>query len=412
VSQTGRLAFTALFVYLLSFLLFAVACTGPEPEMASENRVKIPWTQSNKQGLTDDYKWTEISLQTLSNVRDLRGSSARFIMSPLISGSQMTGPQPRLRGFLNRSGAWVASDDLSLNLLTLYAHIEKLLQFDRKAGVGDLLQLPRTVGVQVRLLDDGVGNTDQGLLTDNALYSPKLDAFLFLPFKAESFPLIVNSGVIAHEHFHALFHHLLGQYIESKIPALGGHLVHDENTSFTRSFGLTPDPKGEKIGGDLEGRDLYHRQLLRGINEGLADVWGFLYSSDPIFVQRSRPEMHSRNLSLKAISKIASRQAFLQQSRFSIRNGRESNQFVYDYGSEIARSILQVAKIQTEISEDAKIKTAVRVLDLVRGLKTKILSLGTEDWLEPSVVIELAAKSAKDKAECGLWLERLDSSEK
>ena len=75
----------------------------------------------------------------------------------------------------------------------------------------------------------------------------------FVPYAEEQLPIPMNGGIIAHEHFHSYF-----------------------------SYGVLKKLGSQKI-------DPLQDYLLKSLNEGIADMWGWIYTGDPDFISMSLP---------------------------------------------------------------------------------------------------------------------------
>lgn len=390
-------------------MLLSVGCSLVATEMStnSGHRVLIPWSSDGQ------YKFEAISLNTLVSVSNLTGSAAMFMLSPSVVDSKLAGFQPRVRTFQDEQGLHIPTDSLSLNLLTLYAHIEKLQELDQAVGLGNLLPKPRIVGVEVR-----IPQRQRGRIENNALYSPQLDALLFVPYKGDNLPLAVNAGVVAHEHFHSLFNYMVLIPARAKIKTIKAAYVHETEESDLREI-FQDIPAGARVNRDsvtgaeavkksqvvdepsngpvgtgsetvsLADWEAYHVNLLRAMNEGLADVWGWIYSGDNIFVRRSIPFVErSRDLEISRPQKLMTMEDFRDATASARLTGSESAQ-AYRLGTTYARTLKNVfepglAKAGRSRTELAKV--IVKVMPL---LKDRIENLQEGEWLKPVVLMEL-----------------------
>ncbi len=282
----------------MHFFLFAGIATslltGCQPSVEDDRgqgtiQVQIPLTKSQ----TGEYELKNLTLDTLSDLRTLAGKAARFFLEPGISHGKLVGKSPEIQFIRNSSGVYIAKDSLSLQMLTLYAHFERLLKQDQTLGIDSVLTWPRQVAVDAKV-KPGTGSSE-----NNALYSGENDIFIFVPYRLEGLPLMVNGGVVAHEHFHAYFQKLFIDPIKSDYPSVVGLQLHQPQLE----TGI-PEDEIPHVEADLPAA--YHSVLLRGLNEGLADVWGWLYSGDVNFVRRSLPqEKSTRRLDLPVNSFVS-----------------------------------------------------------------------------------------------------------
>lgn len=398
-----------LILCLYASLMTACSFVATEQGTQSGQRVLIPWSTDGQ------YKFEAVPLNSLVNLSSLTGRSALFMLSPSVVDNRLAGFQPRVRTFRDGDGVYVPTDELSLHLLTLYAHIEKLQELDAAVGLGDLLPKPRIVGVEVR-----IPQRQRGQVENNALYSPQLDALLFVPYKGDDLPLTVNAGVVAHEHFHSLFNYIVLKPAKAKIKAVRAAQVHPgeekilrevfedipadtQVTDGTVSVGAT---RSGVVAGDLEsdpaviGREsvgledweVYHVNLLRAINEGLADVWGWIYSGDDIFVRRSIPLVQkTRDLELSGPQKLYTLETFRQMTLASSIAGDESVR-AYELGTIYARAVKNVFEPEMKKSGRTRMDLAKLTVRVLPKLKERIEGLDKSQWLKPGVLMELFAR--------------------
>ena len=161
-------------IAIFAALTVLVACTADTHEKNPDTvRVKLPWYSEGA-----GYSLQEVTVTTISDMVVLKGSMAHFLMSPGVDHGQLFGFEPRIRTMRTNDGTYIPEDFLSSQLLTLYAHFEKLANLDVLLGVN--LQIPnwphsRVVAVSVQTTDPRSGQVGR----DNAMYSGDYDAFYF-----------------------------------------------------------------------------------------------------------------------------------------------------------------------------------------------------------------------------------------
>ena len=383
-------------------------------------QVQLPWFDGNS------YSLQHVSLSTIKDMVTLRGSSARFLMAPGEANGQLVGVAPKIKTMRTNDGVYIPEDYLSVQLLSLYAHFEKLADLDKQLGLGQLISnWPRqeTVAVSVQVSDP---SGQMG--TDNAMYTGDYDAYLFLPYTRSDLPSSVNAGVIGHEHFHSLFYQKFIKASASKYPFSTQPASTRSDTAhpiaqILQSMGLPilmpteshidaksaeadqkTDQKTVVINfGNGQGvstlsaataRDQYHAFLLRSLNEGLADIWGWVYSGDTKFVQRSAPEFDSRNLNyVWRFSLTAS-----QISNLSLRTKMSANTpildpSIYQVGTVYANRLWQAVQVslltsgKTELQ--ARQELAQGIMRAIMKLQTEFIALDTNSNLDPIRPLEL-----------------------
>lgn len=305
------------------FFIFA-ACQGPQRDKYPDGQVqaKIPFYNS----LSKSYALQVVDLLSVENMVDFKGWAAKFFLAAKVHNNTINGLNPHLNTIRNRDGVYVASDELSLQLLTIYYHLENLAIFDEQVGAKDINTWPRNVAVQVNYIDPQMGR-----VLNNALYAGDLDALLLVPYTQGHLPVSVNAGILAHEHFHSLFHKAVMKPLAEKNTSA----LHADDNLIQSAFGIV---NTEKIkASDAQTKDEnYQSILLRGVNEGLADFWGWMYSKDENFVGRSVPIF-------EFVRRMDFSQSVMSDSCFekSIEKGLEM-QAAYDYGISLARNLRNI----------------------------------------------------------------------
>ena len=132
---------------------FLAACTADNHDKNPDTvQVKVPWM--NSEGT--QYSLQNVQVHTIKDMVALKGDSARFLMSPGANGHQLTGYSPKIRTMRTNDGTYIPEDYLSSQLLSLYAHFEKLGELDTAVGASQAIgNWPRqqTVAVSVQEVD-------------------------------------------------------------------------------------------------------------------------------------------------------------------------------------------------------------------------------------------------------------------
>ncbi|MFN7727587.1 MAG: hypothetical protein ACK5P7_00325 [Bdellovibrio sp.] len=388
---------------LLVAMLIACQDTSRQNRPSGSVTVKVPVYKN--QG----YKLGLVELTTLEDLIALRGAAARFFFSPAISGNPLVGVEPRIRTMRTQDGTYVATDAFSLQLLSLYSNFEGLMKLDEQVGIKALNTWPRSIAVNTRLVE-----ASRGQSRDNALYSGQLDAFLFVPYSQPDLPLSMNAGVIGHEHFHSFFFKLV-------LKPLGGVFSQASNAEahpakeIADLMGLTfRNDRGQT----LSEREMYHVTLFRGMNEGLADVWGYLYSGDQQFVSRSLRSEKVRDLDTQA-EQVPSASHWSERIRMYSRVA-ESVGESYALGSSYAKvlkSILQQAVVKTQKEQtDEKlfrVQMAKAIIQSLTKIQEKYQSLDEDENMKPGFLLETLSNELPFLGEesCQLIREKLEDAE-
>ncbi|MCX7978106.1 MAG: hypothetical protein N2578_03805 [Bdellovibrionaceae bacterium] len=203
-------------------------------------------------------------LRGLKSFEPLDGSYAR------ISVNAEEAPY-RLKLLKTSRGEKIPGDILTTQVLWIYRTWQELHDLDLSFGLNEVMPWPR----RILLLQSSTRNSSRH--HDNALFHPAGDLTVIFTYRGEALPLALNRGILAHEHFHALFWWAAGQ----KLAASG----------LLRLGSL----------GDLKAKEeLYNQLYLNSLNEGLADWWGWLFTGEENFVGATFP-LHRDSRTLKPV---------------------------------------------------------------------------------------------------------------
>lgn len=266
------------------FALFLTGCTGPKDTCGQDFLVLWPSAQG-------PYEYQSLNLSTLKSPYELKGEAAEiYFESELTDSNGYIGSVARPH-MTRSSGVCVPTDVGSSLAISAYAQMEKIYQFDRTLGVDQQIPWPRKIGVQVNLIGAN------GLVQNNALYLSQHDVMGLVPYSQNGLPTGVNLGIVAHEHFHAHFQHQVYNRLNSVLPA-----------EFTLEALFHPANALKPSIEDVEKADLksvrgINSFILRSWNEGLADLYGGLYTNRPDFVRESLPQLLEKTENGKDISR-------------------------------------------------------------------------------------------------------------
>ncbi len=240
-------------------LLGLAGCAGPERECG--NHFLLLWPNAEH----SQFSFQEIGIDSLNSPYSVSGPAAKVYYEAAITASGFEGEpvSPRL---VESDGVCVPEDVHSGTALSLYAQMERLRAFDGSIGAAGQIPWPRSMGIQTRISDgSSFGH-------NNAHYISRGDATAFVPYSLAGLPLALNHGIVAHEHFHAHFEHVV-----------------------LRPLNL-PSEKITNARGNSEVVAL-NALVIRGWNEGLADFYAASYTGNPRFLAGSLDEsVWSRDL--------------------------------------------------------------------------------------------------------------------
>lgn len=398
---------------ILAMVAFSLAACSPA-QKSDENLngpvwVQLPVTNGEK------YSLSPVEILSLKNLKRLSGLAAQFFIDPAVENGELSGRSPDFKYIRADNDVVVPTDSLSLQLASVYMHMEKLKILDESAGAGSINKWPRKVAVNAIYSAPG-----EGRLFNNALYSGQIDAMVFVPYIQDDLPVMVNAGVIGHEHFHSLFYKTVIVPLGDKYPEAQKATVHDEQAQLEQ-MGAAKEPKSALE--TEEDRDLYHAVVLRGLNEGLADVWGWIYSGDVDFVHRSIPqEKITRRIDLP-LQRLSSATEIRNYVNLYASSGQTMG-VAYSLGNQFARALKTLAEFKTEQKlaatteagdksadetqsesenkpknkekdkqaiKQMRLETAKMIIKSLPMIKDKVASLGPSEMLSPAVVLEAFA---------------------
>lgn len=281
--------FVRSFVAGICLILVGACVDSQKLKGLNEEQVfRLPWPDPN-----GGYSLQDIKLKTFSSPATMEGELAKVYVNPMVVNSEQRGKaditsQIPVAQWIREGQRMVPLDYTTLQAAVIYAHIEKLDDLAKELGLSSQEKIK--VGLQAKLVD----STNFNPLLNNAIYDSRVDVLFFVPFTDDGLPIPVNAGIVAHEVFHRLYQkNVLGR-AERGLSRLGVSL---EQFFLDKIANLAEEDKE----GSLVPRLIWNQTLLRGVNEGLADFWGWAYSKDELFIGRSlgRDENENRTLQKK-----------------------------------------------------------------------------------------------------------------
>jgi len=237
----------------------------------------------NYDRMTGTYKLEPVQITTIQDVRSADGE----LFNILGGGSLATGvtdPQtaeeweksltvegalpPTIEYTIDSDGTVVPWDFDSAMMLTVYHHLEKAADYFDTIPL-DGVENYRTGEFSREVVGKvpcyyypqiSLAGIPLPLFTDNAAYAFTLNAFLVPPRLAltDAVPIYANRGVMTHEYGHAVFNRLVQNNV--RVP---DHILNEDNWE------------------DISINE------LRGLDEGVADIFAYLDVGDPNFIAPS-----------------------------------------------------------------------------------------------------------------------------
>ncbi len=398
------------------------------PDSGGPRTYQIPWpTESG------DYRLQSIQLKTFTNPTHLEGSLATILVQPFLSRGGLEGGKPVGR-FIETSDRTllIPADFITIQGTVVYAHMEHLQAMDVSLGVtGGPPLWPAKIGIESTVVD-----TD-GLIQNNAIYDGNYNALLIVPFNdGGNMPITSNAGVLAHEHFHAIFQAAVLSKIagskrkpRDKGPRGGGQAAagSEDETALNvqmnvqmnvltcglampyadlsgtppeqfageaRGAANTQDSKQTKTipaGDEKTGREVtpeeYNAFLLRGFNEGLADFWAWAYTGDTNFIRHSLPK-HTQWRTLDTEPETIWSTRSIKDIVLSM-GGKGLAGQAYIFGTQYGRFLRHLAKTQASGVETRESRMAM-ARALVRALPAfaqQVTEKFGKEFLDPGILV-------------------------
>lgn len=312
-------------VALAGLVLIIVSCQPKSPlsEVTGNVNVLIPKPIDR----STNYTLEPVQLNDIKVLKEMRGNYAEFFYAPGSNQGTLFGTAPQARYSKAKQGFYIPLDVISSQMATIYYHLQNLIQLNESVDLQAVTRKPFQVGLEVRKAD-----RDKLYEKNNAFYDGFSDSMLFLPMNSSELSLALNAGVIAHEFFHSIFYKkILGK-------------VKLANKTI----------KAENIRTEQDDVDLFNLTYVRGLNEGLADFWGWLYTKDKNFMSLSFSGLQNdRSLNLQAGEVGIHQRAIDIQNRVdhALANSAETNELLLDYiyivGTPHARFLRNLVDLET-----------------------------------------------------------------
>lgn len=380
--------------------LFVVGCTPGKSEKTS-HQVWLPWSDQ-----AGGYRVQKVTVDTVAEWSPLRGSAAQIRSHVIRLDEHTLSSQDVLLEYAHdKSGAIVPLTRFSTEVAAIYANLERMQKLDKE------LELPEADvarKVYVKFIEDVGGGK---IMVNNAFYDASVDSFFVVPFRYNTLPLSVNGAVLAHEHFHSIFARLLllpllkASNVKGKsVPGISQLTPHDNDFAETlakvfelKPVGLAQNIKLEDRFRNTEGAEIFknrflNKSILRGLNEGLADVWGWMYSKDPCFMKPSFGGDISKercliaeagNLQLTTVDELGKK-----FSPWLDRAGQERQAVKYGYelGTSLARLLYLRIEERGELNDAAALRQwARRIVETLPTYLPHMVKVYVEDEMRVSV---------------------------
>ncbi|AZZ37817.1 hypothetical protein CIK05_13740 [Bdellovibrio sp. qaytius] len=399
-------------LFLGAVLVGLMGCkpASPEAPASGDISVQIPLSENNGDINNSDasYGLKTVTLKNIETLREVRGQYARFFLAPGLVEGQLNGASPIAYFAKTKDQTYIAKDVVSLQMATIYYHMQNLITWAQDLGVS--IKSPMPVGINTKI------KGDEALQNNNAFYDGRSKAMLFVPYTSDEMPISVNAGIIAHEFFHSIFFNKVLGPISQKQKATSQRIsdltVHSyEGWSKQKTF----------IQLDLSEEELFNETYIRGINEGLADYWGWAYTNDPDFLKWSLSS-HAKKRTLTKQAQVSYKSdrdieaAVVEAKNIGDDPSMALSNYIYDIGTPYARFLKELVYIKMQHSNislaDAKRQVNVFVIGFVQDLAKSALKLKTKDKLSTQdlfLAVDEHDSGLQSKEQCELIIQYLNA---
>lgn len=385
-------------IYTLILIMASSACTQSNKSKMS-HEVWLPWLNE-----TGSYSIQKVQVNTVSDWAPLRGTAAK-IRSHVnrIKGNTYSSQEVMMEYTHDKSGVIVPSTEFSTEVASIYAHMERLQKLDIELALPEASTARK---VYVKFIE-GIGGGE--ILTNNAFYDASVDSFFVVPYRMNRLPLSVNGAVLAHEHFHSIFARLLlvplikaSQSKGKKAFSINDLTPHAEGSSksILNFFNLeAPQVRAEikldenlntAANVDASKTEFLNKAILRGLNEGLADVWGWMYSNDPCIMSSSFDSETSDERCLTTetdLLKMTGTETLGDKYSPWKSKDPQAVKYGYELGSNLARMIyLRIAERGELHNPEAQKKWAQRIVDVLPTFLPHMISVYVDEDMRTSVM--------------------------
>lgn len=271
-------------ILLLLTMAFLSACSNPiESKKKCPCFVKIPQLQED-----GSYKLQVVQFKTIEDIQKIKSSKIQISMNPrFFADGTVEDLQPEAQYVINRDNVIVPTRTETAEMFSIYKIMEDLYFFDKQIGLDRVLRYPMRVSLQTR-----TGRRNG--LSNNASYMPLFDRISVLKYLGDKVPLSLNPGVLAHEHFHAIFNAII-KPIEATVKIDGYRPTHDNLMSDQEEHEYTFTTSTHH---EVEPNVGFNFLILRALDEGTADFWANLQTglTNSYLASFSEREMKKRDV--------------------------------------------------------------------------------------------------------------------
>lgn len=406
VSTPFSVSFLVLFLAAILIGLTGCQPAAPEAAIGGDISVQIPLSESNDGQV--QYALKTVTLKNMQNLREVRGDYAHFYLSPGLVEGRLSGGSPIAYFAKTNQQTFIAKDALSLQMATIYYHMQNLITWAQDLGIS--VKSPMQVGLNTKI------KGDESLQNNNAFFDGRSKAMLFVPYTAKEMPIAINAGIIAHEFFHSIFYAKVLGPVSQKKAGSSSQQISDLTVHSYEGW----SSKKVAIQISLTEEELFNETYLRGVNEGLADFWGWAYTDDSDFLKWSL-SAYTKKRSLSKQTQVSYKtdrdidMAVIEAKNISDDPSMALSNFIYDIGTPYARFLKELVhvKVQNEglTLIQAKRQVSQFMINFVQDLSKSALKLKAKDKLSTQSLFLAVDQSAglQTQAQCELIIQYLNA---
>lgn len=246
-------------IYLGTLVIFS-SCQKQEPISEAKGNIKVlvPIVGEGADKLSN------VTIKNVNNLKEVSGSYAQFYYTPGSQKDSLTGQAPQARFIRTTDEVYVPTDVITQQMFSIYYHIQNLNDFNAEIASELKQTKPFSIGLNTQVSGDLLNGIN------NAFFDGQSNALLVVPYSLKNVPISVNGGIIAHEFFHSVFFKYMFKNFTEQQAALVKQSSGDD-------------------AGDMDAF-YYNQTYIRGINEGMADFWGWIYTNNTDYISISLPD--------------------------------------------------------------------------------------------------------------------------
>ncbi len=374
--------FSYAFILMCNVLIFSCQPQKSILDAKGDLQVQIAETKTENNKTTEVF--SQVTLKNVSSLLNVNGSYVQFYYAPGSNGNSIYGDAPTASFIRDNSGTYVAKDPLTQQMFALYYHIQSLVDFNKQISDKLVNTEAFKIGLNTQV------NAANEASRNNAFFDGQVNALLFVPYSLKNIPISMNSGIIAHEFFHSFFYSILLKNFNSQQDILLNNINQESDES-------TQNIQKKLL--------FYNQTYIRGINEGLADFWGWIYTQNIDYISSSLPQFGlSRKLELDRdlIGSYVEQKDIEGRVNEALQLSNNPTEYlssyIYRIGTPHARFLKELTTLimtDTNVSlKDAQLVVAQKVYKLLQKIEVTVQSMSEQTVIQADSIFKFFAKTS------------------